>query len=58
MYDDLNQSNEEMVLHHNKRRETALPPKKEPVLRGDSDMTSGSNENIIKQIKNSDRGSM
>lgn len=47
-----------MVVQNNKRRETVLPPKKNPLLRGDSDVTSGSNEKIIKQLKNSDQGSM
>ena len=42
-YDDLNKSNDEMVMNNQRRRETALPLKRNTILRADSDLTNGSN---------------
>ena len=54
-----NESSEEKIHPLNgQRRETALPMKKNFLLRDGSDVTNGSNENIIMQLKNSDHESM
>lgn len=42
-YDDINRSNEEMIVGDFKRRDTALPVKVKPILRTGSDVTTGSN---------------
>jgi hypothetical protein len=49
-----------LIYHYIKHRETLLPPRKNPLLpRGDSYIGSnGSNEKIIKALKQSDHGSL
>lgn len=51
-------SEEKFYAESGKRRETVLPPGKNPLLRNGSDATSGSNENVIMRLKNSDHESM
>jgi hypothetical protein len=51
-------SEEKFYAQSGKRRETVLPPGKNPLLRNGSDATSGSNENVIMRLKNSDHESI
>ena len=54
-FDELNNSNEEMLMNDYRLRATVLPPRKNTIIRADSDRTS---DQVIKPLKISDRGSI
>ena len=53
--DELNTSNEELIMNDKRLRATVLPPKKNPIIRSD---TEGNSDQVIKPLKISDRGSI